>query len=337
MNILVCTGTSSSSCRRVLCKETREFKFNFHYTFWSLYNTVYQYVHTSRYTFWYDHIIIRHASIIIALLLCLNDLWRYSDNETQCYIRIYWYTMLQSGQNIKRKLNYMNYNMMDEFLSHKLPISLWWKTGSLMVNLVLLPSHISWKLLLASQQNDPVWTALWPQILIVKAYDAIMSKYRLVCDKHEKQDEKITRIRLQTALKKTALFQGNHVGTGIALVACNKYTSIYHRRPLIHQNGQCAPQLHYPRVSRRKVSDVTQDCVIHIQPWCPEWSLSSSFYCHKCKHPSLYTVLINAINCFSVQNLVTRKFILMKMTCCNFIALCATKNYVHTSHLTDHT
>jgi hypothetical protein len=33
---------------------------------------------------------------------------------------------------------------------------------------------------------------------------------------------------------KTALFQGNHVGTGIALVAGNKYTSIYNRGPSTH-------------------------------------------------------------------------------------------------------
>ena len=116
------------------------------------------------------------------------------------------------------------------------------------------------------------------------------------------------------------------VGIGIALVAGKKCTSP-------PQNGQCVMQLHYSTCQSQKTSKVIQDRV--MQPRCPDCSPSSSFCCHKCKHTSLHTALINATKCPSIRNLVTRKCILIWTTCWNFTALHITKHDAHTNHLTD--
>lgn len=76
------------------------------------------------------------------------------------------------------------------------------KQKSLMVYFISFPTHISWKCLMVSWLNNSLWTVLCPQMLTVRAYAVIASKYRLVCDKHEEQEEKITRIWLQTSLTK---------------------------------------------------------------------------------------------------------------------------------------
>ena len=159
-------------------------------------------------------------------------------------------------------------------------------------------------------------------MLRVKAYDVIARKYRLFCDEREEQEIKITSRWLQISLTKIT------VGIDIASVAGNKCTST-------PQNVRCVTQLHYSTCQSQKISNVIQDCV--IQPWCPECSLSSSFCCHKCKHTSLHTALINAIKCSSIWNLVTRKCILIWMTCWKFTALHITKHDAHTNHLTNQT
>lgn len=144
------------------------------------------------------------------------------------------------------------------------------KQESLMMHLALFPPHISWKFLLVSQQNESVWTGLCPQMLIVKAYDAIMSKYCLVCDKHEKQEEMITNIWLHRSLTKL------HCSRVIMWAQALHWLQVISIQAFITEDhpptrrGNVLRSCAMPRVSRRKVSDVIQDCY---------WALLSGMVC----------------------------------------------------------
>ena len=140
----------------------------------------------------------------------------------------------------------------------------------------------------------------------VKAYDVIACKYRLVCNRHEEQEVKITRIWLQTSLTKlhsTRVIMWVQALHWLPVLSVQAHTS----------KGNALHSCTLPLASHRKISNVIQDYV--IQPQCPELFPSSSFCCHKCRRTPLHTVLINAIIWSSVWNLVTRKCILMKRTC----------------------